>query len=213
MPRYSKGEERFNCISHLLAAVISCTALIACIHRCYNRSSAAEFCGVMIYGLSLIVLYTVSAVYHGLPSGTAKQVMRIVDHCTIYVLIAGTYTPIIISKIWTSAPGTAAALFASVWLAAAVGTVFTSIDLKKYSAFSMACYIVMGWCIVFAGKDAAAAVGAEALRYILYGGISYTVGAVIYGIGKRHKYMHGVFHVLVVAGSALQFVGIYFYVI
>jgi len=139
--------------------------------------------------------------------------MQVMDHCTIFFLIAGTYTPIVLAAIRPVYPGWGWALFGLVWGMAALGCVFAAIDLKKYASFSMACYIGMGWCIVLAAKPALDTLPLTALLWILLGGISYTLGAVLYGLGKRRKWLHSIFHVFVLLGSVLQFIGIAGYVV
>jgi hemolysin III len=142
-----------------------------------------------------------------------KKVMQVLDHCTIYFLIGGTYTPILLSSIRKVSPLCAWTLFGIVWGLAAIAATFTAIDLKKYSKLSMICYIGMGWSIVFAAKTALEAIPLPGLLWCLGGGIFYTVGAVIYGLGKKKKYMHSLFHIFVVIGSVLQFICIFFYII
>ena len=139
--------------------------------------------------------------------------MQVLDHCTIYFLIAGTYTPILLTAIRLVSPGWAWTIFGIVWGFAALATVFTAIDLKKYATFSMICYIGMGWCIVMAAKVTVEALALPGLLLLLAGGIAYTVGAVLYGLGKKHRYMHAVFHLFVLAGSVLQFLCIFLYVL
>ena len=137
--------------------------------------------------------------------------MRVLDHCMIYFLISGTYTPILLTAIREENAAVCWVLFGLVWGLTALAVTLTAVNLKKYSLFSMVCYIVMGWCIAFFPKVAFRAIPVTGLVLLLAGGIAYTVGAVIYGIGKKHKYMHGVFHVFVVMGSILQFLCIVFY--
>lgn len=154
-----------------------------------------------------------SSIYHGLYPNAGKKVMQIIDHCTIYFLIAGTYTPVLLCKVRLIAPGVAWAMFGFVWLCALMAATFTAIDIKKYTKLSMICYIGMGWSAIFAIKTIIKAVPTAGLLYILFGGIAYTIGAIIYGVGKKHHIMHSVFHILCIIGTVLQFVGIYFYVI
>jgi len=161
----------------------------------------------------MILLYTVSSVYHGLHHPTAKKVMQVIDHCTIYLLIGGTYTPILLSAIRPVSSGWAWTLFGIVWGLAAMAATFTAIDLKKYSVLSMVCYIGMGWCIVIAADIAIAAIPLPGLLWLLGGGIAYTIGAILYGIGKKKRYMHTVFHLFTLVGSMMQFVCILWYVL
>ena len=171
--------------------------------------------GSAVYGFSMIALYTVSSVYHGLSfkCQTAKKVLQVIDHCTIYFLIGGTYTPILFTAIREQSAVTSWVLFGVEWGLAVLAATLTAIDLKKYVVFSMICYIGMGWGIIFAAKTAIAAIPMVGLLYLLLGGIAYTIGAVLYGFGKKCRYMHSVFHIFVVIGSLLQFFSILFWVI
>lgn len=213
MPDYTKGEEIFNMVSHIVGGALGIVALVLCVVKSALFGDAYDVVGSAIYGAAMVMLYTVSSVYHGLHVNMGKRVMQVIDHCTIYLLIAGTYTPILLSAIREHAPVTAWVLFGVEWGFAALAATFTAIDLKKYSKFSMLCYIGMGWGIVFAAKDAIASIDTWGLIFLLLGGIAYTVGAVLYGVGKKHRYMHSVFHLFVVLGSLLQFFTIIFGVI
>lgn len=213
LPTYSKGEELFNSISHGVGSLFGICAFVLCICKAGEHDNLWAIIGGSIYCSALVLLYGVSCIYHALPKNTGKKVMQIIDHCTIYFLIAGTYTPILFCAMRPAEPVTSWLLFAIVWGFAVLGTVFTAIDIKKYSVFSMCCYIGMGWCIILAGKTAIETIVKEALLLILYGGISYTVGAVLYGLGKKHRYMHCVFHVFVLVGTVLQFFAIYLFII
>ena len=213
LPDYTKGEEIFNFVSHTVGGGFGVMALCACIVIAAMHANVCGIVGSAIYGVSLIALYTVSSVYHALRPGTAKKVMQVIDHCTIYFLIGGTYTPILLCSIRAVSPAWAWTIFGIVWGLAAMAAVFTAIDLKKYSVLSMACYIGMGWCIVIAAKPTIEAIPLPGLMWLLGGGISYTIGAVLYGLGKKKRYMHSVFHLFVVLGSVLQFVCIAAYVL
>lgn len=212
LPDYCRGEELFNMISHIVGGGFSVIALISCIIiAAYHRSITGIITGT-IYGISLIALYTMSSIYHGLRSGTAKKVMQVLDHCMIYLLIAGTYTPILMCSIRPIAAGAAWTLFGVVWGLAILAATLTAIDLKLYSVFSMICYIAMGWCIVLVAKPTIAALPAAGVALLLSGGIAYTIGAVLYGLGRKHRYMHSVFHLFVLLGSILQYLCIALFV-
>ena len=200
-------------ISHIVGGCFGVVALIICIVISVRHQDPWSVISSVIYGVSMITLYTMSSLYHGLRSGTGKKVLQILDHCTIYFLIAGTYTPVVLAGIRPVFPAWGWTLFALVWGLAAVGATFTAIDLKKYSVLSMICYIGMGWCIIIALKPTLASVPLPALLWILAGGIVYTIGAMLYGLGKRHRYVHGVFHVFVLLASILQFIGIARYIL
>ena len=211
LPNYTRGEEVFNMVTHIVGGGFSVLALVVLVIYSALCKDVWAVVGGAIYGVALIVLYTMSSVYHGLRPPLAKKVMQILDHCTIYFLIAGTYTPILLCAIRRENSLLAWAVFAVEWGITALAVTLTAIDLKKYRVFSFVCYIGMGWCIIFAAKATVAALTLNGFLWILAGGISYTLGAVFFGVGKRVKYMHSVFHIFVVIGSVLQFVGIIFY--
>ena len=213
LPDYTRGEELFNMISHITGGAFGIVALVLCVIVSALHGDAYAVVGSAIYGGSMVLLYTVSSVYHGLNANMGKKVMQVIDHCTIYLLIAGTYTPILLTAIRRESAVTAWVLFGIEWGLAALAATLTAIDLKKYDKFSMLCYIGMGWGIVFAAKTVIKAVPPQGIMFLLLGGVSYTVGAVLYGIGKKHRYMHSIFHIFVVMGSVLQFFSILFYMI
>ena len=213
MPVYTRGEERFNMISHIVGGAVGVAALVLGIVISALHHNGYGLAGCIVFGLSMIVLYTMSSVYHGLPDGMAKRVMQVLDHCTIYLLIAGTYTPLLLSAMRPLDPATSWVLFGIVWGLAALGIILTAIDLKKYSVFSMICYLGIGWCIVFKIDLLIRAVGWAGFWLILMGGVCYTVGAVLYGMGRTKKYMHSVFHLFVVAGSVMHLLAILMYAI
>ncbi len=213
LPAYTKTEEALNTVSHFTGALFGIYALISCIIYGADTKNVWAVIGCAVYGGALILLYSVSTLYHGIKGEYAKKVMQIIDHCTIYMLIAGTYTPILFCSIRPVSSAWAWIIFGLEWGFALVAAVLTAIDLKKYSKFSMVCYIGMGWCIVLAAKTAISAIAFEGLMYLLAGGIAYTVGAVMYGIGKKHRYVHFIFHLFVLAGTFLQFICVRYFVI
>ena len=213
LPDYTKGEELFNMISHIVGGAIGIAALVLCIVRSALHHNGYGLAGSIVFGVSMILLYTMSSVYHGLREGMAKKVLQVLDHCTIYVLIAGTYTPILISAMRPLDPVMSWVMLGVMWALAAVAITLTAIDLRKYRVFSMICYIGMGWAAVLKIGLVYEAVGPVGFALILAGGVSYTIGAVLYGLGKKKRYMHSVFHLFVVLGSALHTVAILLYVL
>lgn len=213
LPDYTKGEEIFNYVSHIVGGGFGVIALILCVVRSVLHSDPWAVVGSAIYGASLIALYAMSSIYHALTHPTAKKVFQVLDHCTIYFLIGGTYTPILFCSIRPVSPVWAWVIFGLVWGLAAMAATFTAIDLKKYAVLSIICYIGMGWCIVIAAPTAIEALPFAGLMWLLAGGIAYTVGAIFYGFGKKCRYIHSVFHLFVVLGSILQFICVFFYVI
>lgn len=214
LPVYTKGEEIFNMVSHIVGGTLGIVAIVLCsVFAAKNRNTYGVISGV-IFGVTLLILYTMSSIYHGLsPKLKAKKVFQIIDHCSIFLLIAGTYTPFCLCTLreydnylgWT--------LFGVVWGLALVGIVLNSIDLKRYKIFSMICYLIMGWCIIFRINILVDLLGNVGFILLLLGGIIYTLGAVFYLLGKKHKWMHTIFHIGCVIGSLLHFLCILLYVI
>ena len=213
MPTYTKGEEIFNMVSHIIGGALGIAATALCVifaaihHNVYGIVTGA------VYGATVILLYTMSSIYHGLKANTtAKKVFQIIDHCTIFVLIAGSYTPFALVTIREYNTALGWTLFGVIWGLAGIGITLNSIDLKRYRVFSMICYLAMGWCIAIKIKLIYELLGMTGFILLLAGGIVYTIGAIFYGLGKKHKYMHSVFHVFIVIASVLQFFSIFLYV-
>ena len=214
LPTYTNGEEIFNMVSHIVGGAIGLIGMVLCIIFSAIHQNSYAIVGSIIYGISMIFLYTMSSIYHGLkPTRKAKKVMQILDHCTIYVLIAGTYTPILLSSIMKVDQVAAWTMLAIVWIFAILGIVLNAIDLKQFRVFSMICYIAMGWCIIFRIDLVIKSLGMTGFILILLGGIIYTLGTILYGIGRKVKYMHSMFHLCVVIGTLLQLIAIILYVV
>ena len=208
LPDYTRGEEIMNMVTHIVGGAVGIAALVLCLLR--SRDTYAVTASA-IYGACMICLYAVSSVYHGLLPSTGKKVLQIIDHCTIYFLIAGTYTPIVLTALRPMYPILGWGLFFAEWGLTAVAVTLTAIDLKKYNVFSMICYIGMGWAILPFLPQARSVLTEPGFLYLLWGGIAYTVGAVLYGIGSKKRWFHSVFHIFVVLGSLLQLISVLFY--
>ena len=213
LPDYTRGEDIANMVTHIIGGALGIAILVFAIIIPALHGNVWGVVGGSIYGASLVTLYSVSSVYHGLRPGMGKKVMQVIDHCMIYFLIAGTYTPILLSSVRREYPALAWTIFGIEWALVAFAVVFTAIDHNKYSKLSMICYIGMGWCIVLAAFPTILSLGMEAFLWLLGGGIAYTIGAVLYGIGGKRPIYHTVFHVFVDIGSILQAVCILFYVL
>lgn len=211
LPNYSKGEELFNMISHIVGGVFGIIVLILCVIVSSKNNNVYGIVASVIYGVAMIILYTMSSIYHGLKDGTAKRVFQVLDHCTIYILIAGSYTPIALSSIRVINPALGWTIFGLEWGLAIIAIIFTAIDLKKYNVFSMISYIGMGWVVILFYRQTRLALTPSGFKYILLGGVFYMIGVVLYGVGKKKKYAHNVFHVFVLLGSITQFFGILLY--
>ena len=213
LPDYTHGEEIMNMITHIVGGSLGILALVLCLVKAMIGGNAAGVIGSAVYGGTMVCLYTVSSVYHGLKASIGKKVMQIIDHCTIYFLIAGTYTPILLGGFLPVYPGIGWGLMVGQWALCFLAATLTAIDLKAYNCFSMVCYIAMGWGIILFIPQCIVVMGRVGFYWLLSGGIAYTIGAVLYGIGSRVRWMHSVFHIFVVIGSTLQFVAIVRYVL
>lgn len=213
LPAYSKEEETVNMVTHIIGGTLGLIALALCVVRSAISGSIPAIIASVIYGLSMIALYTMSSIYHGMRPGFAKKVMQVIDHCTIYLLIAGSYTPVLVCSMIPVYPMVGWGLLIFVWAMALLAAALTAVDLKAYRVFSMACYIGMGWAIIFFIPQLLQVMSKEGFALLLAGGIAYTVGAILYGIGKKKPWMHSVFHIFVVLGSLLQFLCIYLHVL
>ena len=206
LPKYTKGEEIFNMTSHIVGAVLGIVATVLCVVFAAINGNVYGVVSGAIYGVTMIILYTMSSIYHGLsPKRYSKKVFQVLDHCSIFLLIAGSYTPFALCTIREYDTASGWIIFGVIWAVAILGIVLNSIDIKKFKIFSMICYLLMGWCIVFKIALLPKLLGTAGFVLLLLGGIAYTVGAVLYGIGKKHKYMHSIFHLFILLGSLLQF--------
>jgi len=213
LPVYTKGEEIFNMVSHIVGATMGITAIVLCSIFGAIRNNAYGVVSGCIFGFTMILLYTMSSIYHGLkPDTTAKKVFQVLDHCSIFLLIAGSYTPFALCTLRQYNVTTGWGIFGIIWGAAILGVVLNAIDLKRYKVFSMICYLAMGWCIIVKINLLPQLLGLTGFILLLAGGIVYTIGAVFYGVGKKHKYIHSVFHLCIFFANLLHFLCILLYV-
>lgn len=208
-PKYTLGEELFNSISHGVGVLLSIAALVLLIVFGAKSGVGYNLAAGIVYGISLLVLYTMSMVYHIVQGKKGKAVMRIFDHCSIFVLIAGTYTPYLLVTLdktlgWV--------MFGIIWAMAVIGIILNSIDLEKFRIFSPVCYVVMGWAIIFTIKPIISAIPFMGVFLLVLGGIIYTVGVIFYVL-KKYKYMHSVWHLFVLGGSICHYLSILLYVV
>ncbi|MBQ3757386.1 MAG: hemolysin III family protein [Oscillospiraceae bacterium] len=208
IPSYSLGEELFNAISHGLGALLSIAALVLMLIRARN---ALEVTTAAIFGTSMIFLYTISCVYHALSPGLrGKKVLRVLDHCSVFLLVFGTYIPASLLGVsgvrgWL--------LFGLVAFFTALGIVFTALDLERYQLAAVICQLLSGWSILMGVSNLRAALGLQGLIWMIAGGVMYSIGAILYGIGKNRKYCHSVFHVFCLLGTFCHFWAIYEYLL
>ncbi len=201
------GEEIANSISHGIGAGLSVAALVLLIVKAAHNSGALGVVSACIYGGSLVLLYLLSCLYHALAKTGARKVFRILDHCSIFILIVGTYTPIALNYIKGALGWTIFGIQAGCMV---LGIVFNAINMEKWKKASLALYVIMGWMIVFSIKSILS-FPSTALWFLVLGGVAYTVGIIFYK-NKKLKFFHFIWHIFVLAGSVLQFFCVYFYV-
>ena len=211
LPNYCRGEEIMNTVTHITGGGLGILGTTLCIFRALGDPWAVLTAG--IYGFSLIALYAMSSIYHGLHPGMGKKVLQVLDHCMIYLLIAGTYTPIMVCAFIPVYPLIGWGLLVLEWGLGALAATLTAIDLKRWKVFSLLCYILMGWAVIPFASQALAVLGGAGFGFLLAGGIVYTIGAVFFALGSKIPWMHAVFHIFVVLGSILQLLCIAFYVL
>ena len=204
----TRGEEIANSITHGVGAALSVAALVTMIVIAVSRGTNLQVVGCTVYGISLVLLYLCSTVYHALEKGRAKQVFRILDHSSIYLLIAGTYTPFTLVTLrgvlgW--------GLFGVVWAMALSGVVFKCYFTGRLHALSTTVYIVMGWIAVVATRPLFQALPLTGFLLVLAGGVFYTSGVVFFA--RDWKYAHMIWHIFVLAGSVCHFLAIFLYVL
>lgn len=208
IPKYNLAEELINSISHGIAALGAITAMILCIIK---SSSASSVVAVTLYGSFMIMLFTISCIYHALsPRCRGKKVLRVIDHCNVILMVYGTYLPICLSLLkgtlgWT--------IFGIVTTITIVGIVFNSINVDEFSLVTTICVLILGWGSLFMVGPLINAATFRGVMYLIFGGIAYTIGAVLYGLGKNIPYMHSIFHFCVILGAIYHFIFIYYYCI
>ena len=214
LPKYTKGEEIFNMVSHIVGGVVGIATIVLCSVFGAIRHHPYGIVSGIIFGVSMIFLYTMSSLYHGLkPNSKSKKVFQILDHCAIFILIAGSYTPFALCTLREYSTALGWVIFGVIWGFAILGITLNSIDLKKYKVFSMICYLAMGWCIIVRGDLLPQLLGISGFALLLAGGLVYTIGAILYGVGKKHKYVHSIFHICVFLGNLLHVLCVLLYVI
>ena len=213
LPNYSPAEDRLNSISHALGVPMYLVGAFFLLRLQSGRASGVQIFSTVIYLLSTLLVFATSAVYHGLKPGFKKQIARVLDHSNIYLMISGNVTAFYLAHVYSAAPKLSVGLIVLVWALSAVGILLTFMDLKKFNIPQIFMYVLLGWIAVFGMRSVNA--GSDADRAFLYavilGGICITVGAVVYFVGKKLRYFHAVFHLFVLAGNWVIFLGTYRY--
>lgn len=206
---YNKREELANSITHGIGALLSIAALVILTVFAVFKGNAIHVVSFSIYGTTMLLLYVSSTLVHAFPEGKAKNLFEIFDHASIYLFIAGTYTPIVLNVVQGKLGW---ALFGIVWGIALCGVLFKVFFVKRFLFTSTLLYILMGWIIVFAWKPLSVGLDGTGMMLLLSGGLAYTVGSVFY-VWRGFPYHHAVWHLFVLAGSALMFFAILLYVL
>lgn len=214
LPFYFYGEEIFNFVTHAVGGGISVVFLIVSIvcSLLYKPGDMMILSSMIVFCLTSIVLYTISAIYHGLHINKGKNVFQVLDHCTIYLLIAGTYTPAVLIGMKTLSPYHYIFL-GGIYLLSILGIVLNATMMRKRAVviISMILYIMIGWGIIFFYPTLIENIQFGGMMLLLFGGISYTVGSILYGVGSKKKYFHSIFHIFVIFGTVLQFLSLLIY--
>jgi hemolysin III len=207
--RYTLREEIANSITHGLGILLSIIGLVVLTSLAWKHGDAYHIVSCAIFSSTLILLYTASTLYHSIPHPRAKRVLRVIDHCAIFLLIAGTYTPFTLVNLrgpwgWS--------LFGTIWSLALLGIILELTPWRRFRTLSIILYVGMGWAIVVAAKPLLNAVAFQGILLLMAGGLAYTGGIAFY-VWRRLPHHHAVWHLFVLAGSMLHFFAVLFYVI
>lgn len=205
---YTDGEEVFNSVTHGIGVMLSAAGMTILIILSLIYGNTLGLISSIIYGVTLILMFASSTLYHSLPNEKAKKIFRIFDHCSIFLLIAGTYTPF---TLITLKDDNGIILFSVIWISAVIGVILNAVDLKKYDKLSLVCYVLMGWAAIFAVRPLIRILSPVGILLLILGGIMYTGGIIFYKM--KNKYMHSVWHLFVLAGAVLHFLTILLYVL
>ena len=204
IPFYTLGEELFNAISHGFGAALSIVALVLMVIKANGILMETT---VSLFGATMIILYTISCIYHALSRNLeGKKVLRVIDHCNVFLLVYGTYIPISLVGVG----GTLGLLiFLGITVVISVGVTATAIKIDKTGPLQVVCHLLSGWGILFFIKRLSYTIGTTGIILLILGGVMYTIGSVLYGIGRKKKYMHSVFHIFCILGTLFHFLCIY----
>lgn len=215
LPKYTRGEEIFNAVTHIVGGAFGIIALIVgTYYSAVNLKDALSIISMIILGLSIIVLYTMSAIYHFLYINKGKLVFRVFDHCTIYFLIIGTYFPACFILLRNYFPLNLI-IFLTVTILSILGIVFNAVMMgkKPVNILSQILYIICGWGIIIAYPQMEETIGLVNTLLIVFGGVSYTVGVIFFALGNKIRYFHPIWHIFDLIGTFLQFLGILLYIV
>ncbi len=214
LPNYTRTQEKWNCYTHLAGVAFALIGGPFLIAKAFQSGDYFKIFSSIAFVVSLLILYSGSALYHGWKPNKTKRILRVFDHNNVFILIMGTYAPYCLSGIRPYSLPWAYSIFGLVITLGIVGIVLNSIDLEKFKVFSLVDYILMGWTVIISFTPLVKATGIASSMLLLAGGISYTIGAVLYVLGKKKSpWWHTVFHVFCLLGTSLMFFSIYFFII
>jgi hemolysin III len=206
-----KGE-KFNSISHVVGAALALAGLAVLVVLASLKADPWKIVSFSVYGTTLVLLYTCSALYHSF-RGKAKDIFRKLDHCMIYLLIAGTYTPITLVTLREQSPGWGWSIFGVVWGLAVFGIVWDTVQRRGARILPVVIYLLMGWLIVIALKPMSQELEAGGFALLIAGGLAYTLGVIFYAMDTKIRHFHGVWHLFVLAGSISHFLAVLLYIL
>lgn len=208
IPNYTLGEELVNSISHGIGA---CLAIAALVLMLVKSNRALEYVACSIFGTTMIVLYVISCIYHALsPRLKGKKVLRVLDHCNVYMLVFGTYFPISLLGIC----GVKSIILVSfVGIVTLTGIILTCIDIDRFMLASVICHLLNGWSAIIGISNLYNNVGFNGVLFLVIGGIMYSIGAILYALGTNRRYMHSVFHFFCLVGTIFHFFCIYLFIL
>ena len=215
LPDYTRFEDIINSVTHALGVPLSIIAVVLSALKIKDGATAAEIAGIVIYGSCMALLYLGSAFYHGLRPGFLKQVARVLDHSNIFLMIAGSLSAFFLLGVFNHNKAQAITFLVLSWVGAIAGILLTVMDQERFKKIQMVMYIFLGWLALFSMKTIydGYETGKIIITLFIVGGVVYMLGAAVYGIGKKKRYFHAIFHFFVLAGTIIQFVGIYNYMI
>lgn len=209
---YSRKEDWVNSITHIIGGVFALVVTVLCVARGITLGRVDYVLLSLIYGITMLTVFVCSSVYHGLRPNNAKKVMRVVDHAMINFMIVGTITPYMVLAVAPLNPIMGWTLLIACWVAAITAVVITFTLFNKTKVIQMVLYMVIGWSSFMTVFVLWKHFSKDAIFLMVSGGIAYTIGAILYGIGRKKKYIHAVFHIFIILGAFLHFLGLYLYV-
>lgn len=208
LPNYTVSEEIFNSISHGIGAIFSIVALILMVVKAHGILPETT---VTLFGCAMIILYVMSCIYHALPpSLEGKKVLRVIDHCNVFLLVYGTYIPMSLVGVGGKS---GLALFIAITIITIIGVLLTAIKIDKTQVLQVICHLLSGWGALFFISQLKNSLGINGLILLIIGGVMYSIGSLLYAIGRKRKYMHSIFHVFCLLGTLFHFLCVYLFLL